>query len=213
MARKTKEETEATYGALIDAAEQMFLDKGVAHTTLADIAAAAGMTRGAIYWHFKDKAALIQAMCERSMMPMETLLNEFSTQDLADPLAALRTLCLHMLTLVSQSERQRKVFTILFHRCELTGELADIMDREQQNHDECLGQMKQILDQAIRKKQLPDNTDTTLAVRVVNAFVIGCLHEWLIKPTEYDLGRAAPAMMDCVLAGLVTNPPRVPSQR
>jgi TetR/AcrR family acrAB operon transcriptional repressor len=36
------------------------------------------MTRGAIYWHFKDKNALFQAMCDRAFLPMEALLNEIS---------------------------------------------------------------------------------------------------------------------------------------
>ena len=208
MARKTKENTEYTHAALIDAAEQMFLDKGVASTTLAEIAAAAGMTRGAIYWHFKDKAALIQAMCERATLPMESLLNELAQQDLADPLAAMRTLSLNMLMMVVQSERQQRVFTILFHRCEKNGELATTLAQEQKNQDKCLGQLQQILDQAVRKKQLPPDTDTKLAMHVANAFLIGCMHQWLESPGNYDLARSAAPMVDCMIAGLLANPPR-----
>ena len=70
MVRKTRIETESTYAALLDAAERVFKDKGVAAATLNDIASAAGMTRGAIYWHFKDKAELVHAMCERATLPM-----------------------------------------------------------------------------------------------------------------------------------------------
>ena len=62
MVRKTKEDTEQTYTALLDAAERVFKDKGVAAATLNDIAGAAGMTRGAIYWHFKDKEELFDAL-------------------------------------------------------------------------------------------------------------------------------------------------------
>ncbi|MBY0410356.1 MAG: TetR family transcriptional regulator, partial [Burkholderiaceae bacterium] len=55
MARRTKEDANATRTRLIDAAESVFLQKGVSRASLNDIARAAGTTRGAIYWHFKDK--------------------------------------------------------------------------------------------------------------------------------------------------------------
>lgn len=51
MARKTREEAEQTRYLLLDTAEQLFSEKGVSKTTLADIASAAGLTRGAVYWH------------------------------------------------------------------------------------------------------------------------------------------------------------------
>ena len=61
MARRTKAEAQATRNALIDAAERLFDSRGVSRTSLQDIAQAAGATRGAIYWHFKDKADLFNA--------------------------------------------------------------------------------------------------------------------------------------------------------
>jgi TetR/AcrR family acrAB operon transcriptional repressor len=54
MARKTKEEAQETRNAILDAAELVFQEHGVSHTSLAEIAAAAGVTRGAVYWHFAN---------------------------------------------------------------------------------------------------------------------------------------------------------------
>ena len=48
MARRTKEDALATRTALLDAAERVFLQRGVSRTSLADIAQAAGVTRGAL---------------------------------------------------------------------------------------------------------------------------------------------------------------------
>ena len=56
MVRRTKEDAVATRNSLLDAAERVFYDKGVSRASLGDIAQAAGATRGAIYWHFKDNA-------------------------------------------------------------------------------------------------------------------------------------------------------------
>jgi TetR/AcrR family acrAB operon transcriptional repressor len=57
MVRRTKTEALETRNSLLDAAEHLFQARGVSRTSLNDIANEAGTTRGAIYWHFKDKAA------------------------------------------------------------------------------------------------------------------------------------------------------------
>ena len=69
--RKTKEDALATRERLLDAAEALFRERGVTRTSLAEVATAAGMTRGAVYWHFKDKADLFRAMCDRATLPLD----------------------------------------------------------------------------------------------------------------------------------------------
>jgi TetR/AcrR family acrAB operon transcriptional repressor len=61
MARRTKEDALATRDSILDAAELLFVEQGVSRTTLQHIATAAGVTRGAIYWHFLDKGAMFNA--------------------------------------------------------------------------------------------------------------------------------------------------------
>lgn len=58
LARRTKEDAFATRNSLLDAAEQVFYEQGVARASLNEIAQRAGATRGAVYWHFKDKLDL-----------------------------------------------------------------------------------------------------------------------------------------------------------
>jgi AcrR family transcriptional regulator len=55
VARRTKEAAAITREHLLDAAERVFRERGVAGSTLGEVAAKAGMTRGAVYWHFRDK--------------------------------------------------------------------------------------------------------------------------------------------------------------
>ncbi|OLT05979.1 hypothetical protein BJF90_18910 [Pseudonocardia sp. CNS-004] len=60
--RRTAEDTAATRAALVDAALLAFAHDGVDRATLAGIAEAAGVTRGAVYHHFADKDALLGAV-------------------------------------------------------------------------------------------------------------------------------------------------------
>ncbi len=64
MARRTKEEAEATRESVLRAALDLFSEKGYSRTTLNDIAKRIGMTRGAVYWHFDNKEALLAAMID-----------------------------------------------------------------------------------------------------------------------------------------------------
>jgi TetR/AcrR family acrAB operon transcriptional repressor len=210
MVRKTKEDTELTYAALLEAAGQVFFDKGVAQTTLNDIAAAAGMTRGAIYWHFKDKAALLQALFEQATLPMEAMLAELDVCSEADPLGALRQMCIQSLTTLARSQQQQRIFSIMFHKCENIGEAAGVIaENEQACGDECQVRIERILQKAVAMGQLPGDTDVFLSQQVLKNFTMGTMSEWLLDPHLYALDAKAPAMVDLLIAGLRTCPPKI----
>lgn len=211
MARKTKEDAEHTYAALLEAAEQMFFDKGVAHTTLNDIAAAAGMTRGAIYWHFKDKGALLQALLDQAMLPMETILSEVDECCIQDPMRAMRDICVQSLSSLAQAPRQQRIFDIFFNKCENTGEMAAVLQRETACRNECHKRFKRMLAEAVTQGQLPTDLDVELAMNILNNFIVGTMHEWLQEPRSYALDAVAPAMVDMLFAGLKACPPRLPA--
>ncbi|HMB16316.1 MAG TPA: TetR family transcriptional regulator, partial [Pelovirga sp.] len=60
--RRSKEEAQQTRKKIIEAAEDVFFHRGIARTTLEQIARAAGVTRGAIYWNFANKVDLINVV-------------------------------------------------------------------------------------------------------------------------------------------------------
>ena len=52
--KRCKQDAEKTKSQLIDAACEVFYREGVARATLEQIAREAGVTRGALYWHFNN---------------------------------------------------------------------------------------------------------------------------------------------------------------
>ena len=208
MVRKTKVQAANTREQLLDAAERVFRQHGVTKTSLAEIAAAAGVTRGAVYWHFKDKADLFEAMCRRATLPLDALLDEAGGKTHADPLDALRTLTVAALTRLATDARAQAVFEVIFHKAELTDELSDIAGRQERNRCDCLSSVEAILQQAVTAGQLPPDTDTALATRLLHAFVSGTMREWVLDKGAYDLAARAPSLVDTIVAGLAANPPR-----
>lgn len=209
MARRTKEAAAVTREQLLDAAERVFRARGVSGSTLAQVAAEAGVTRGAVYWHFRDKADLYAAMCERATLPLETMLERAGTTAHADPLAALRELSLAALGRLACDARAQAVFDVMFHKSERTANLAPTAERERRERCDCLLHVERVLAQAVDKRQLPADTDTALAARALHAYIEGIMDQWVLDPAAFDLAAAAPALIDSMLAGLRAAPPRL----
>jgi TetR/AcrR family acrAB operon transcriptional repressor len=210
MVKKTREDALATRDALLTAALQVFRERGVAHTRLSDVAERAGVTRGAIYWHFRDKAELFAAVCERGTMPVEALLAAASRSAQRDPLATVRQLALMALTQLAEHADTQAMFDVIFHKCEFTDDLAPVVAKNDADRLACLSQVRALFDQAVAVGQLRPGTDTLLATHGLHAYMVGLMHEWVLDPTSYDLAACAAPLLDCYLSGLATRPPACP---
>lgn len=58
---------QATRNSIVEGAARVFLDVGYARTTITQVAAAAGVTKGALYFHFDSKEALAQEVIEQNL--------------------------------------------------------------------------------------------------------------------------------------------------
>ena len=208
MVRKTKIEAAITREQLLDAAERVFREQGVSRTSLAEIAAAAGVTRGAVYWHFKDKADVFQAMCARATLPLDLLLSEAASSPCADPLAALRELAIGVLTSLATDARAQAVFEVIFHKTELTGELAAVAGERESERCQCVGNIQRLVQQAVAVGELPSDTDAELTGRLLHACVAGIMRDWVLDKSAYDLAAWAPSFVDTLMAGVLARPPR-----
>src|SRR6202012_874104 len=169
----TKEEALETRASILDAAERVFFEKGVSRTSLADIAQAAGVTRGAIYWHFAHKSDLFTEMLDRVLLPLGELKASSQSPNEPDPLGRLMEICIVGLRDTANAPRRRRVFDILFLKCELVEDMGPMMERYQTNMREGLAKIEGGLRNAISKGQMPEDLDTKLAAAMLHAFVGG----------------------------------------
>jgi TetR/AcrR family transcriptional regulator, acrAB operon repressor len=200
MARRTKEDALATRHCLLDAAERVFQSKGVSATSLADIAMAAGTSRGAIYWHFKDKAALYNAMIERVSLPLEHAIA--GAPGRVDPLTSLRQAIMAALDKTANDPQTRRVFEVATHKVEYVESLGAVRQRHLDVRTECVTGMKRVLQRAARERgvSLPISADA--AARGLHALVDGLIQNWLLDPKAFNLPRMGRQVLDRYLAGL-----------
>jgi TetR/AcrR family acrAB operon transcriptional repressor len=196
MARRTKAEAAATREALIDAAEEMFMEHGVARTSLEQIARHAGMTRGAVYWHFKNKADLFRAMLERIRMPFEDLIREVDDPAVnGSPLSAIRLACLKGLARLEQPQHTR-VHSILLYRCEFFSDIDPVAMQEEiacDVHDALLKYF------TLAAEQQALAVAPEIAADLMNTCLSGLFHDWLRKPDAYSIHDRGQVLIDQLL--------------
>jgi TetR/AcrR family acrAB operon transcriptional repressor len=206
MARRTKEEAQETRNRILDTAERVFSANGVAHTSLADIAATAELTRGAIYWHFKNKCDLFTAMVDREMLPMDELLESpFDAREI-NPLQRLRDILVDCLCDVMRNPRRRTIVEIMLLKWEHTPDMQPVVDMKRINIRATIERMARSLDNAVSKKQLPDNLDTQRAASYLHALIVGVLSDYLMVASGIDLVAEAPRLIDGYIDMLRLSP-------
>ncbi|PMR75516.1 TetR family transcriptional regulator [Billgrantia endophytica] len=198
MARRTKAEAAATREALLDAAEEIFLERGVARTSLEQIARHAGMTRGAVYWHFRNKADLFRAMLDRVRMPFQELIDEIGDPNLATaPLEAIHQACQRGFTRLEQP-RYRRVHAILIHHCEVFGEI-DPLSMQNEMAEEALGALVDYFGCAARLGQLRTDLQPELAARLLQSSLSGLFHDWLRNHEQFSIHQRGMELVDTLL--------------
>ncbi len=202
MVRRTKEEAQETRNRLLDAAEVLFQAQGVSQTSLQQIANQAGATRGAIYWHFKDKAALFNAMMERVKLPMEAAVAQAASGEHDDSLADVEAQMVEALRIMTTDPQVRTVFEIATHKVEYTQEMESVQQRHMNSRSACLVDFEKamVADAARAKIQLP--MPAADAAQGLHALISGLIQNWLLDPQGFDLVKTGRASVRVFLAGL-----------
>jgi TetR/AcrR family transcriptional regulator, acrAB operon repressor len=196
MVRKTKAEAQTTRLQLLDAAEQVFLAQGVARTSLQQVAEAAGLTRGAVYWHFKDKADLFTAMMDRVTLPCECSVGQALADGGRAPQAVLQQLAMAPLRAVASDPRVQRVFSIAMHYTEYTAELAPVSERHRQAVGEFIDELAGLL------ARLPGLAAPQAAALGLFAMIDGLMRQWTLQPDSFDLVAVGEQAVAAHLRGL-----------
>ena len=201
--RRTKEDAEKTRLALLVSAEKLFLEKGVAHTSLDQIARDAGVTRGAVYWHFQNKAHLFHEMLNQVRLPPELITERLCDCNQQQPLLALRDLCVEAIQALGRESQKRRIMTILLHRCEFTEDLREAEER----HHAFINQFIHLCEQLLERtaSSLWPGLTPRIAALSLHALLVGLLSDWTRDPNLYDPEIDSSALIDPLFRGLIRD--------
>ena len=205
MARRTKEEAAATRDSILDAAEKLFVEQGVSRTTLQHIATAAGVTRGAIYWHFDDKGALFNAMMERAILPLEAEMQVLDQAESEDPLVDLRNHMLAVLDRTVNDPGARRVFEIATLKVEFVGEMDAVRQRRKDNMANWMTRAERRIGLAADKGLISRQVDPSRVALALWIMIDGLIRNWMFDPQDFDLIALGKCVIDPYLDGLRTG--------
>lgn len=123
MARRTKAEARATRESVLRAALDLFAEKGYSRTTLSGIAKRIGMTRGAVYWHFDNKEALLAALIDHVQGLKDNAVSSHISN--IETIADLRAACVLYAQMVENDPMVRKFEFFMMYQMEWSEELLE----------------------------------------------------------------------------------------
>lgn len=174
MARKTAAETAKTRQRILDAAAEMFANQGVSDTTLDQVARKAGMTRGAVYWHFKDKQDLLRTVLAEQAHPLELELSPNSSLESA--WSRVQAALVHSIT--QQGSRQLSEI-LIYQGLDETGE---IQLRLVKARTRFIQYLCSVLENAMARGELTADLDVETVTEIFKVSVTGLLYESLKCP-------------------------------
>lgn len=195
MVRRTRAAMQETRALLLATARQMFSELGYAHTSMDDLTAQAGLTRGALYHHFGDKKGLLAAVVEQLDAEMDERLRAI-TDTAENAWDGFRQRCRAYLEMALEPEIQRIVLRDA--RAVLGGGSP-----EAQRH--CIESLRQLIENLMLQGVLLEAPAQALA-----ALIYGSLAEatvWIAEADDGDVRLAqASQAFELLLRGVLKRP-------
>lgn len=174
--RRTKEDAAATRAAVLDASLRVFSRKGYAATRLEEVAAEAGVTRGAVYWHFADKAELYTALMQERGARLAALYEEVLTPaSRRAPLAAIERLLLRAVDLLHDDPEFKAVMQLNWLKTELTPELEAGFQHKLAGTRRLVDALAELLRAAVDAGEAPADLDPRVAALATVSFMQGLM--------------------------------------
>ena len=185
--RKTKTEAQKTHQHLLDAALEVFWRDGVTRASLQAIAQEAGVTRGALYWHFKNKEDLFETLFEQQYADFFAAFNDQTLRDNQDVWTHLQHNLTAMFETLATRESKHKFCNVMFSKCEQTAGNETITELACRYHRLFQKQIAYALQLSREQGRLPENTDIELAAIYLESSSVGLIKIWIDEPERFDL--------------------------
>lgn len=181
MVRKTKEDAELTRQRIIDAAKVVFLSRGVSRSTLEHIATQAEVTRGAVYWHFKNKTEIFYAIRDRVFLPLIDRMDDTlaTASETHDPLTQIENTLCETINELNENIEMRQIYEIMMIKCEYVDEFATVLQQILGNCSNITEKIQLAYERARTQNILAGALTPHELALDTHLFFSGLLHMWV----------------------------------
>jgi AcrR family transcriptional regulator len=185
---------------LMDIAIDCFARYGYQGASIDRIAKAAGLTKGAIYYHFKDKEELLFAAVKNRVSQFERRVSG-DLGSVTDAVAALRRVTATCLEHATKSNHRRLIVTLMVEALDtnarLSAQFRDMMRRFRTF-------LRGIIEVGQRQGVFRADVDAVTAAGVYAGAVMGAEIEYYQDPGAIDLGEHLQTFLDSYLTWLAS---------
>ena len=205
MARKTKEDAEVTRQNLLGAALKVFSRQGYASARLEDVAEEAGVTRGAIYWHFKNKADLYNTLVAETLGGIQSVVDRAVRQG-GTFLEIQRRVMIYITTLPEVDEVYRAVMELTILKTGYEPELQEGLRAKNEAARQVEEELAGYFRMGIAIGEVRAELDPVIVARSMMAYMNGILLNWLMDQQAFSLRQCVPALIDIYIRGIAARP-------
>ena len=202
--RKTKAATDETRQAIVAAALHVFSQRGYTATRLDDIGQAAGVTRGAVYWHFKSKAELYTTIISEAYAQLDTVLTA-AWQHVPTFTEGVQRLILAYFQHVQENSTFRAALEMSLFKTEITEELAEGFHQKQVGVRENLAGLRQLIVDGQEAGEFRRDLNPAWAALSCLSLLHGAVELWLVDTSAFSLGDAAPDLAALFLQSIIVR--------
>ncbi len=193
--QKKIKDASATKNDILQAAIEIFVQHGFVKSTLEQIAAKANVTRGAVYWHFKNKHDIFEALHEALHQPLTASILEDMQKNCDDSLCQLEKLCVKLLVDLDNDEMRKKILKIFLCKCDYSCGLEDILEKQRKRKLKNIDLFSKYFDRAKKNKNLPKTLDPKITAISLVCYMSGIVTEYLRNPQLFNLKKQAPHLI------------------
>jgi AcrR family transcriptional regulator len=202
MPRRTKEEADITRQTVLRAALQVFSQQGYSATRLEDVAEKAGVTRGAIYHHFGNKADLYIEMSVEYSKPLGHIIEE-SIAEGGTIIDILRRQFILICAAMEDVPDLRAIQEIMLIKTEASDELLEGMIQKSENISQSLVQLESGFADALAQGHVRADLNIEELARAYLAYLNGYISLWLVAPKSFSIKKSAPLAIDIFFKGIL----------
>ncbi|EGS2004342.1 TetR family transcriptional regulator [Enterobacter bugandensis] len=203
MARRTKQDAEETRKHILDAAEQCFRDTGIYRTTLQMIAMKAGCTRGAIYWHFREKNDLFKQVIERTPLLLFTEIEGVLKR--SESVMALRHCLLREIECVKRNNHLRNIIEMTIFRRGNPDEVNDHDVHMEDKMNKVFVVIDSVFSEAQKKGMIHADISTKMLSSMIFFVFMGALRSIVMTPGDTLIHRYSQSALDFAFDMVIGN--------
>jgi AcrR family transcriptional regulator len=198
--RSISEGKTRTRDKILDSAEALYIRKSFNETSMNDIVAESGLSKGALYNHFKSKEELIIAIYDRFT---QRTLEQLKTMLEAEPTAKRKLELIGEVAFVATADRPRAFQAMNFEFMVAASRMEALAPRIESRYRETVGLLRDTIQGGVDSGEFRGDVDACMVASILFAAADGLTFHFATSGASFDWGHVNGVLLDLVLNGVL----------